>query len=266
DLTGALDAARRVADAAKTEPLDEAAEERFLGEQAAREILARAPLAPLPNLQRYVNQLGRYLAARSDRKGVDWRFAVIDDASANAWAAPDGYIFLTTGMLADIDSEAELAGILAHEIQHVVARHHLKAIRSASDRKRFGELAGIARDTAGSYGVEGADVSVPAELQTLRGTISQVYERGLGRGDELDADRGGLLLAAKAGYDPYGLPLVLQKLEARGAEDPSVASFVRTHPSFSERLGKLDKQIGKLDARFFPGRTMESRYRKNAGF
>ncbi|MFM7784680.1 MAG: M48 family metalloprotease, partial [Gammaproteobacteria bacterium] len=113
DLTGALDAARRVADAAKTEPLDEAAEERFLGEQAAREILARAPLAPLPNLQRYVNQLGRYLAARSDRKGVDWRFAVIDDASANAWAAPDGYIFLTTGMLADIDSEAELAGILA---------------------------------------------------------------------------------------------------------------------------------------------------------
>jgi predicted Zn-dependent protease len=259
DFGGIMNTARRVADAAKpmAEQPDEAAQEKLIGEQAAQEILSRAPLAPLPALQKYINQLGRYVAAKSERKDVNWRFGVVDDASANAWAAPDGYIFVTTGMLSDIGSEAELAGVLAHEIEHVVQRHHLKAIQAANQRSTLTALAGIAVDTA--------DVSTPSvspELEALRGSIDQLYERGLGRGDELDADRRGVELAGRAGYDPYGLPLVLQKLEARGKDDASMAVFTRTHPSIPDRLAKLEQVIEKLDPSYFPGRTQEQRYRK----
>jgi predicted Zn-dependent protease len=264
DLGGILSTAQRIADTAKPVAADPAAQEKLLGEEAAREILSRAPLAPLPGLQRYVNQLGRYLAAGSGRTDVDWRFAVIDDASANAWAAPDGYVFVTTGMLADVGSEAELAGVLAHEIEHVVQRHHLKAIQAASRRGQLAELAGIAQDTAAAEGA--STVTVNPELEKLRGTIGQLYERGLSRGDELDADRRGVELAGQRGYDPYGLMLVLQKLGAHGKDDASLASFTRTHPSIEERLKKLEAAVEDLDPAFFPGRTQEERYRKNARF
>jgi len=264
DLGGILSTAQRIAETAKPAESDPAAQEKLLGEEAAREILSRAPLAPLPGLQRYVNQLGRYLAAGSGRTDVDWRFAVIDDASANAWAAPDGYVFVTTGMLADVASEAELAGILAHEIEHVVQRHHLKAIQAASRRGQLAELAGIAKDTAAAEG--GSTLTVNPELEKLRGTIGQLYERGLSRGDELDADRRGVELAGKRGYDPYGLMLVLQKLGARGKDDASLASFTRTHPSIDERLKKLEAAVEDLEPVYFPGRTQEARYRKYAQF
>lgn len=264
DFGGIMNTAQRIAEAAKPEEPDPAEQEKIIGEQAAREILSKAPLAPLPGLQRYVNQLGRYLAAGSGRTDVDWRFAVIDDASANAWAAPDGYVFVTTGMLADVQSEAELAGILAHEIEHVVQRHHLKAIQAASRRGQLASLAGIAQDTAAAEGA--ATITVNPELEKLRGTIGQLYERGLSRSDELDADRRGVELAGRRGYDPYGLMLVLQKLGAHGKDDASLASFTRTHPSIEERLKKLEAAVEDLDPAFFPGRTQEERYRKFARF
>ncbi len=260
DLGGMLGTAKRIAEAAKPPEIDEAAQEKLLGGEAARAILSRAPLAPLPGLQRYVNQLGRYLAARSDRPDADWRFAVIDDASANAWAAPDGYVFVTTGMLADVASEAELAGILAHEIEHVVQRHHLRALQSATRRGQLAALAGIAQDTAAAEG--SATITVNPELEKLRGTIGQLYERGLSRGDELDADRRGMKLSGRRGYDPFGLMLVLQKLGAHGKDDASLASFTRTHPSIDERLKKLEAAVEKLDPSLFPGRTQEERYKK----
>ncbi len=262
DLGGILSTAQRIADTAKPSEVDDATQEKLIGEQAAREILSKAPLAPLPGLQRYVNRLGRYLAAGSGRTDVEWRFAVIDDASANAWAAPDGYVFVTTGMLADVQSEAELAGVLAHEIEHVVQRHHLKAIQSATRRGQLAALAGIAQDTAAAEGA--STITVNPELEKLRGTIGQLYDRGLSRGDELDADHRGVELAGQRGYDPYGLMLVLQKLGAHGKDDASLASFTRTHPSIEERLKKLESAVEHLDPAFFPGRTQEERYRKYA--
>ncbi len=263
DLSGMLDTAKRVAEAVKpaVNEQDEAAEEKLIGEQAALEILSKAPLAPLPRLQRYVNQVGRYIAAQSDRSAVVWRFGVIDDAAANAWAAPDGYIFITTGMLRDIGSEAELAGVLAHEIEHVVQHHYLKAIQAANTRAKLGKLADIAKDSAHL-----STAAVDTQLQALRGSIGVLYERGLDRGDELDADRRGVELAGKAGYDPYGLPLVLQKLGAHGKDDASLAVFTRTHPSIEDRLEKLEPVIEALDPAYFPGRTLEERYQQFAKF
>ena len=263
DFSSMLSTAGRVAGAIKPAQTDQeaAAQEKLIGEQAAQEILSKAPLAPLPSLQRYVNQVGRYVADRSERHDVEWRFGVIDDAAANAWAAPDGYVFITTGMLADVGSEAELAGVLAHEIEHVVQRHHLKAIEAANRRSELSELAAIAQDTAGV-----STPSVNAQLEALRGSIGQLYERGLDRGDELDADRRGVALAGKAGYDPYGLPLVLQALGAHGKDDATLTVFTRTHPSIEDRLRKLEPVLESLDPAYFPGRTLEERYRKYVQF
>ena len=263
DFSSMLSTAGRVAGAIKPAQTDQegAAQEKLIGEQAAQEILSKAPLAPLPSLQRYVNQVGRYVADHSERHDVEWRFGVIDDAAANAWAAPDGYVFITTGMLADVGSEAELAGVLAHEIEHVVQRHHLKAIEAANRRSELSELAAIAQDTAGV-----STPSVNAQLEALRGSIGQLYERGLDRGDELDADRRGVALAGKAGYDPYGLPLVLQKLGAHGKDDASLTVFTRTHPSIEDRLRKLEPVLESLDPAYFPGRTLEERYRRYVQF
>ena len=263
DFSSMLSTAGRVAGAIKPAQTEQeaAAQEKLIGEQAAQEILSMAPLAPLPSLQRYVNQVGRHIAQRSERHDVEWRFGVIDDAAANAWAAPDGYVFITTGMLTDVGSEAELAGVLAHEIEHVVQRHHLKAIEAANRRSELGELAAIAQDTAGV-----ATPSVNPQLEALRGSIGQLYERGLDRGDELDADRRGVALAGKAGYDPYGLPLVLQKLGAHGKDDASLTVFTRTHPSIEDRLHKLEPVLESLDPAYFPGRTLEERYRKYVQF
>ena len=263
DFSSMLSTAGRVAGAIKPAQTEQqaAAQEKLIGEQAAQEILSIAPLAPLPSLQRYVNQVGRHIAERSERHDVEWRFGVIDDAAANAWAAPDGYVFVTTGMLADVGSEAELAGVLAHEIEHVVQRHHLKAIEAANRRSELSELAAIAQDTAGV-----STPSVNPQLEALRGSIGQLYERGLDRGDELDADRRGVALAGKAGYDPYGLPLVLQKLGAHGKDDATLTVFTRTHPSIEDRLRKLEPVLESLDPAYFPGRTLEERYRKYVQF
>jgi beta-barrel assembly-enhancing protease len=261
DIGGMLNSAQKIAEVAGRDSNKEG-EERLIGEQAAREILGKAPLAPLPTLQKYVNQVGRLVARNSARPGVEWRFAVIDDASANAWAAPDGYIFITTGMIADMQTEAELAGVLAHEITHVVEKHHLKAVQQAAQRSKLIDLAAVTRDVAGSHGANTASLTVSPQLQALRDNITQLYDKGLSRSDELEADKLGVELAARSGYDPYGLPTVLQALAARGKDDPSMANFTRTHPSIDERLKKLEPVMDKLDPRLLPGRDLGERFRR----
>jgi len=261
DIGGMLNSAQKIAEVAGRDSNKEG-EERLIGEQAAREILGKAPLAPLPTLQKYVNQVGRLVARNSGRPGVDWRFAVIDDAAANAWAAPDGYIFVTTGMIADMRSEAELAGVLAHEIMHVVQKHHLKAVQQAAQRSKLIDLAATTRDVAGSHGASTAALTVSPQLQALRDNITQLYDKGLSRSDEMEADRLGVELAARAGYDPYGLPTVLQALAVRGKDDPSMAGFTRTHPSIDDRLKKLETVLERIDPALLPGRELEERFRR----
>jgi predicted Zn-dependent protease len=159
----------------------------------------------------------------------------------------------------DIQSEAELAGVLAHEISHVVQRHHLKAIQSANRMNTLGDLASFAQDTAAQQG-SSVSVTVSPELAALKDSIGKLYDKGLNRSDEYEADRLGVELAGKSGYDPYGLPTVLQLLGARGKDDPSMAVLLRTHPSIDDRLKKLEPVIDKLDPAYFPGKELRERY------
>jgi predicted Zn-dependent protease len=152
----------------------------------------------------------------------------MDAPQLNAFAVPGGTIFITRGLLEKMHSEAELAGVLSHEIVHVVRKHHLKAIQK-------GALAHLSADAAGA-----ALSSVNSEARNkLVSFGTEMYSRGLDKGDEFEADRLGVVIAARGGYDTYGLPAVLQTLQGMNAKDSAVALMFKTHPAPGERLDTL---------------------------
>jgi len=214
-------------------------EEIAIGNDLAARLLGAAPLAADPRLQRYVNLVGRWVAAQTSRPGLPWRFGVLEAPQLNAFAVPGGTIFVTRGLVERMKSEAELAGVLAHEIVHVQQKHHLKAIQKGAQTALAGDALAFALKDARSGEARDKLLALGTEL----------YSRGLDKSDEFEADRLGVVLAARAGYDSYGLPAVLQTLQAMNAQDSSLALMFKTHPAPGERLGALgEKMQPTLDA------------------
>jgi len=212
-------------------------EEIAIGRDVASRLLGAAPLVADPAMQRYVNRVGRWLAAQTERPDLPWHFGVLDSPNVNAFAVPGGTIFITRGLLDRMRNEAELAGVLGHEIAHVLRKHHLKAIQKGAQTALAGDAASAAiKDRAG-----------PAR-DKLIGLGTEMYSRGLDKSDELEADRLGVVIAARGGYDAYGLPSVLQTLQAMSAQDSSLALMFKTHPAPGERLDMLGKMQPVLDA------------------
>jgi len=218
-LIGNLTAATREAD----EP-----EEIRLGQEFAATLLGAKPLVANPPLQRYINTLGRWLALQTERPDLPWTFGVLDDAGFNAFATPGGYIFVTRGLVERMRSEAELAGVLAHEIGHVLKKHHLRAVQKNAGFALIGDVLNAAG--RGNPEARGALVNVGRKL----------YASGLDQGDEFEADRLGVVIAARGGFDPYGLPAVLQTLQAQSANDDSFSLLFKTHPAPAARIEMLD--------------------------
>lgn len=209
-----------------------------LGGGIASNLLGAAPLLKNSRVQKYVNDVGRWLTLQTERPDLPWQFGVLDDDDINAFAAPGGYVFITRGLLAQMHSEAELAGVLAHEISHVLQKHHLQAIKKGARTELLAEFAGQALQKSG------AD---PA-LNKLVGAGTEIYARGLDKDDEYEADRMGVVIATRAGYDPYGLPAVLLDLQGLNPKDSSLALMFKTHPALGDRLNLLDKLMaGKFD-------------------
>jgi predicted Zn-dependent protease len=202
-----------------------------LGDGIASNLLGAAPLLQDKRVQKYVNNVGRWLALQTERPDLPWQFGVLDDKDINAFAVPGGHIFITKGLLARMKSEAELAGVLAHEISHVLMKHHLQAIKKGARTELMTEFAGEALKQ------KGAD---PA-LAKLVSAGTEVYARGLDKNDEFEADRMGVVIAARGGYDPYGLPAVLQTLQGINPQDSGLALMFKTHPALADRLDLLDK-------------------------
>jgi len=200
-----------------------------LGSGIASSLLGAAPLLDNPALQSYVNRVGRWIALQSERPDLPWHFGVLDDADINAFAAPGGYVFITKGLLARMNSEAELAGVLAHEISHVLRKHHLQALKKGARRELMADLAGEAIKSKGG----------DERLRKLVSAGTELYARGLDKEDEFESDRMGVVLAARAGYDPYGLPAVLQTLQSINPTDSNLALMFKTHPGFDKRLELL---------------------------
>jgi predicted Zn-dependent protease len=235
DLNRLIDSAKNVGRA--TTEIDEKGEIEIGRDMAAR-LLGAAPLVANPGMQRYVNRVGRWLAGQTERAGLPWRFGVLEAPQLNAFATPGGHVFITRGLLEHMRSEAELAGVLAHEIAHVLRKHHLKAIQ-----KQAG--ASLAADAI-SMALQDRNSAVREKLVSFG---AEMYVRGLDKADELEADRLGVVIAARGGYDAYGLPVMLQVLQAMNPEDSSLALMFKTHPSPAERLDALEKRMqGVLDA------------------
>lgn len=208
-------------------------DEIAVGRQATANLLGVAPLVKDDGLQRYVNTVGRWVAMGSERPDLPWRFGVIDAADINAFAAPGGYILITRGLYASLSEEAELAGVLGHEIAHVVEKHHIDLLRKATLLEE-GRKAVEKR-------VDGSNEEL---IRRLVGTGAELFARRLDRDAEFESDRKGVVLAARAGYSPYGLPAVLQKIASVTKTDDRVKLLYKTHPAPQERLRQLDAAIG----------------------
>ena len=220
-------------------------EEVAIGRQIAGNLLGAAPLVKDPALQQYVNEVGRWVATQSERPDLDWHFGIIDSDDVNAFAIPGGYVYVTRGLYRLLTNEAELAGVLGHEIGHVVRRHHLKLLKQSRLVDIGGKL--LARQLGEND-----------RIRDLIGSGAEAVARSLDKRSEFEADRLGVVLAARAGYDPYGLPAVLQNLARFARDDGAVALLFKTHPLPDERLSQLDRAMAE---RFegMPGQTLAGR-------
>lgn len=211
------------------------AQEIELGRQSDAEIRRTMGVYNDPELQAYVQQIGMRLAKSSERPNLPWSFAVVDSPAINAFAVPGGFIYLTRGILPFLDDEAELAGVLGHEIGHVTARH---------------TVAQYSRQTAAGVGLGVLGIFIPAV-----GQAAPIAEAGLGalflkygRDDEREADRLGVGYNARNGWDPAGVAGMLRTLsrldEASGSRR-GVPNWLSTHPAPAERVQEVQTFIAE---------------------
>ncbi len=222
------------------QPLDQIDEPREIqiGHQLSAVLLGSRPLLPDMAMQRYVNQLDRWISLQSARPNLPWTFVVLDDPEFNAFAAPGGYIFVTKGLTDRVADEAGLAGILAHEMVHVTSKHHLIALNKAA-------RAGLLTQAISSQFQSDLGGLISGQLLALG---RNMYTKGLDQSDKLEAYRSGVALAARAGFDPYGLVAVLQQLRSVAPDDALFALSLSTHPPAQLRLNQLEVAMGnRLD-------------------
>jgi len=210
-------------------------EEIARGAQYHQQILKQYSVYDDPELQRYVNDIGQELAAKSHRSELDFHFTVLDSPEINAFALPGGYVYITRGIMAYFNSEAELAGVIGHEIGHVTARH---SVRQQSTSAVTGLLAGVLAQAAG--------INPNNQLVNLASTA---FVRGYGRDHELEADRLGAEYLARSGRDPENMIEVVrllknQQLFARAQADgqPPQGGYhalFATHPDNDTRLQQV---------------------------
>lgn len=210
-----------------------------LGRQTHAEVLKAYGEYDDPQLQRYIDEIGKRLAANSHRPELIYRFTVLDSADINAFALPGGYIYITRGLLAYLNDEASVAAVLGHEIGHVTARHSVQQYSAA-------QLANIGA-TLTAILVPGMNNQASGQLMNILGTA---VLRGYGREHELEADRLGAVYMAKTGYDPEKILDVLGVLkdqqlyaeriaELEGREPRSYHGLFATHPDNDTRLQEV---------------------------
>jgi predicted Zn-dependent protease len=210
------------------------ATECTIGESLALEGLQRFGL-PVNDetLQRYVNLVGNAVAANSKRSTIPYRFAVLDSPVQNAFATPGGIVFISKAFLGILDNEAELAAVLAHEVGHVAAKHAISSTR----RAQF--FQGAAAIGAATMKEEDGQqlVSAVGDMQTL------LFDKGLDKDMEFEADSAAMESAYRTGYDPRGMITALQKLKRIESSSTKKGSWFSTHPPLDERIAKLQAQL-----------------------
>jgi predicted Zn-dependent protease len=226
---------RVTAESADTVREDITEEIRFGREVAAR-MLGRFSLYDNSPLTRYVNLVGQAVVQNSNRPELEFHFAVLNTMDINAYAAPGGYVFVTRGAVEKMQDESELAAVLAHEITHINEKH---VVREMNIRATEGSAAsGLARLIGG--GSESARV---AFSQAVDKAVDTLFKTGYKREDEVEADRGAVLLTTLAGYDPTGLVKYFERISASKGKQTEILD--KTHPAYETRIARLKDTMAK---------------------
>ena len=216
-------------------------EEKELSQEFMRYVNRYYEMVDDPLITAYVNKIGQKILAELPPQPFEYRFFVINENVYNAFAIPAGHIFINSGMLLAMDDEDELAGILAHEISHVVCRH----ISQRIDRSKKIDLATMAGVVAGIFlGVAGGSAEAAQALTLGSMAASQTLQLAYSRDDERQADQFGLDYLEQAGYSAEGLLVILKKIRSRQWFDTNqIPTYMMTHPAVDERIVYIDSWL-----------------------
>ena len=249
---GKLNKAKETADKAKGLKLSDA-DERKIGEQVSTQLCNEFGVYQDPAVTKYVSLVGSVLAQASARPNLQWEFIVLDTDGVNAFASPGGLVHITRGALGLIRNEAELAGVLGHEITHITEKHTVNSIQKSN-------AFGLAADQAGE-GVTGELISQIAQ-QAYKNILNNQFDRN----DEKESDKVGITLANKVGYAPSGLSAVLTKLSdrAKAANQEQPSGMFASHPMIKDRIDNIGKIV--RDDKLNATATVAARYAKTITF
>ena len=207
-----------------------------MGQEYAQQINAQLPIVQDPELNRYINVLGDSIARLTSRSDLDWHFFIVDAQEVNAFAVPGGFVYVNRGLIQRADQMDELAGVLGHEIGHVVRRHTVKQMEKAQGANIGVTLACVLTSICNSQAA-GAAINVAGGALFAR----------FSRSDEAEADNEGFKNVVRAGISPVGMVTMFQKLlEERKARPGAVESWFLTHPLEEDRITAIQTQINQL--------------------
>jgi predicted Zn-dependent protease len=219
-----------------------------LGTQYARQINSQLPIVQDPEINRYVNVLGNSIAQRADQRGIQYQFYVVNAREINAFAVPGGYIYINRGLIERTNTLSQLAGVLGHEIGHVVRRHSIQQMQKAQGADFGVQLACILTSVCNS-GVAAAAIQVGG---------AAVFAK-FSRDDEFEADQEAIRNVIRAGIHPRGIPEMFQILiNERNRNNAAVAAWFATHPTEEDRVARTQQSLSQIDPTVLRSLTVDS--------
>jgi len=211
-------------------------EEVNIGNNVNTQIIEKMELSKSKNDIDRVTKIGKNIVSKIDTRGISYKFFVVEDPNMNAFTIPGGYVYATTGLLRNIKSDDELASVLAHEIGHSEARHAVKRMEAAMGYSALMTLA---------YNLDkrsDSDKQIWTYLQTGSSVVFNLITLGYSRKDEYEADRLAVKYTKQAGYNPYSVITMFQKLKLKHKENnKNWTYFLRSHPYIDERIAEVQK-------------------------
>lgn len=207
-----------------------------MGQDYARQINAQLPIVSDPEINRYINVLGDEIARRTSRADLDWRFYVVDSKEVNAFAVPGGFIYVNRGLIERTARMDELAGVLGHEVGHVVRRHSIKQMEKQQGANVGITLACVLTSICNSQAAR-------AGINIAGGAVFARFSRQ----DESEADQEAISNTVRAGISPQGIVTMFQKLiQERSSRPSAVAGWFRTHPLEEDRIATTQATINGI--------------------